>query len=63
MAHKLIHLRGPKELQADIERLSLIIRSAQKCLEDGRRGDALKILKTALPQVGTKADDKSDGAA
>mgnify|MGYP000084105801 CR=1 FL=1 len=34
----------------EAERLANIIRQARAALEDGRRGDCLKMLKGALPQ-------------
>lgn len=34
----------------EVERLANIIRQARAALEDGRRGDCLKMLRLALPQ-------------
>lgn len=63
MAPKLTLAKGRDDAQ-EVRRLTLVIQSAQKCLEEMRRGDALKILKTAFPQSRANGTgDKNDGAA
>ena len=42
----------PDELRAEVDRLGSAIQRARYCLEDGRRvGDAIQILKVAVPRL------------
>ena len=49
--------------RGQIERLETAIRTAKEAIEDGRRGDALKILKAAMPMAPTGAGVPPKGRA